>query len=379
MRKNRGMAKRIRRIVVGVLAGCMLYGGCMQVSAATLKDVFDEQYYADSNEDLKELYGYDREKLWNHFRTFGIREGRNMNRFIDVAKYRAQYADLDAAFGDNWEAYLDHYLKYGAKERRDSGTEFNMMDYADRYEDLREVFGDDVLALWNHYQTYGAVENREARSEYIVAAEREAQRRASEQSKQPSNQPSKPSQQPDKEPDKQPDNGTHGRTVRVDHEDGSWRIEEYDARDFLVKTTYYDKDGNLTSSLVNEYDERGLMIKGTRYDKDGNVEVWSENDYDAQGNLVKSSRYKAGRILFEILIFGEGERLETRTRYRDDGSVEEIYRYFYDSQGNATGSELTYYMEDGTYQVAEYDADGKWKGETKFYDADGNLIRVYKG
>ncbi|MCI9337981.1 MAG: hypothetical protein HFH93_10675 [Lachnospiraceae bacterium] len=84
--------------------------------AATLKDVFDEHYYADSYADLKEAFGYDRELLWNHFMTFGVNEGCTMNRFIDIMKYRAMYEDLDAAFGNDWDAYLEHYLTYGAKE-----------------------------------------------------------------------------------------------------------------------------------------------------------------------------------------------------------------------------------------------------------------------
>lgn len=46
-----------------------------------VKDIFDAKYYTDSNEDLKEAFGYD------------------------------------------WDAYLNHYLTYGALEGRDNGTE----------------------------------------------------------------------------------------------------------------------------------------------------------------------------------------------------------------------------------------------------------------
>ncbi|WP_300846598.1 M23 family metallopeptidase [uncultured Acetatifactor sp.] len=158
----------------------MFFGIGSEALAASLKDVFDERYYADSYGDVKEAYGYDREALWNHFRNFGMKEGRNMNMFFDVAKYRAQYADLEAVFGDDWGAYLNHYLTYGAKEGRDTGTGFDSLEYADRYADLKEAFGDDVLALWHHYQTYGSAEQRDGRDQWIIDAEREAQRRASE-------------------------------------------------------------------------------------------------------------------------------------------------------------------------------------------------------
>ena len=171
------LARFIRRTAALGLAGCMFFGLGSEAFAATLKDVFDEHYYADSYKDLKEAFGYDREKLWNHFVTFGVNEGRSMNEFIDIVKYREMYEDLDAAFGDNWNAYLNHYLTFGAKEGRDSGTAFNALDYAERYEDLKEAFGDDVLALWAHYQEFGAKENRDARSQAVVKAEKEAQER----------------------------------------------------------------------------------------------------------------------------------------------------------------------------------------------------------
>lgn len=127
----------------------------------TLKDVFDEQYYADTYPDLKAAFGYNREALWTHYITSGIKEGRSMNHLLNVTYYRNQYADLSAVYGDNWDAYLAHYLTAGVKEGRDTGTEFNAIDYADRYEDLRDIYGYDILALWQHYRTIGIKEGRE--------------------------------------------------------------------------------------------------------------------------------------------------------------------------------------------------------------------------
>lgn len=102
--RGRRIAGKARRIVVTGLAGCLLCGGVLQVSAATLKDVFDAKYYADIYEDLKEAYGYDSEQLWQHFVTNGLAEGRTMNSLIDIVKYREAYADLEDAFGDQWDA-----------------------------------------------------------------------------------------------------------------------------------------------------------------------------------------------------------------------------------------------------------------------------------
>lgn len=173
--KRKEIKRAVKRIAVAGLAGCLLYGGSMQSNAATLADVFDAEYYADSNPDLKAAFGYDKEALYKHFLEYGLSEGRKMNALIDIAKYRALYADLDAVFGDDWEAYLNHYLTYGALEGRDTGTDFNALDYAGRYSDLQEIFGNDILALYQHYITCGAKENREARTEAVVAAERAAE------------------------------------------------------------------------------------------------------------------------------------------------------------------------------------------------------------
>lgn len=168
MKQGKKIVAMLKRMATAGLAGGMLWCGVTQASAAavtaqhtaTLKDVFDEHYYADTYKDLKEKYGYDREALWNHYVQHGLNEGRSMNELIDVVKYRKLYADLNTVFGNDWDAYVNHYLIAGAKEGRESGTgtKFNAFDYAARYEDLRAAYGNDVLALWKHYRTVGAQE-----------------------------------------------------------------------------------------------------------------------------------------------------------------------------------------------------------------------------
>ncbi len=126
----------------------------------TLKDLFDEHYYADKYPDLKAIYGYNREALWTHYITSGINEFRSMNSLLNVANYRYQYPDLSKVYGDNWDAYVAHYVTSGALEGRDPGTEFNAVGYANKYADLRAIFGYDVMALWQHYKTAGIAEGR---------------------------------------------------------------------------------------------------------------------------------------------------------------------------------------------------------------------------
>lgn len=125
------------------------------VTAATLKDVFDEKYYADTYPDLKAAFGYNREALWTHYISNGIYEGRRMNGFLNITLYRYQNADLNAAFGNNWDLYLWHYLNYGIKEGRNSWSDFNAAEYTDWYDELKVTYGNNLLALIEHYQKVG--------------------------------------------------------------------------------------------------------------------------------------------------------------------------------------------------------------------------------
>ena len=231
--KGKRIVRKLRNVTVLGLAGCALVCGGMQSDAATLKDVFDEYYYADTYEDLKEAFGYDKEALWNHFVTQGLDEGRNMNGLIDIVKYREQYEDLQDVIGDDWDAYLNHYLAFGAKEGRDTGTDFNALDYARRYEDLQEAFGDDILALWNHYQASGVTEGREARPEAVIVAEKEAQRAAEE---------ARGRQESQEAQDSQSSQEPQAHTEREETSNG-WIIREYDGVGNMIRLTTYDADG----------------------------------------------------------------------------------------------------------------------------------------
>ena len=92
----------------------------------TLK-TFNYVAYADRYDDVREVFGYDREALYNHYITYGIYEER-------IAEFALGYND------------------------------FNYIAYADRYDDVKVAFGYDRVALYNHYITYGISEGRIAES-----------------------------------------------------------------------------------------------------------------------------------------------------------------------------------------------------------------------
>lgn len=139
MKKRKAVMRFFRCAAAVGLMGCAFLCGGAQVNAATLKSMFNESYYADTYPDLKEIFGYDREALWQHFVDFGLAEGRSMNEFFDVLKYRNAYSDLNDAFGDDWDAYVNHYLTIGAEEGRSAGGRFDELSYADLSAELQKI------------------------------------------------------------------------------------------------------------------------------------------------------------------------------------------------------------------------------------------------
>ena len=80
--------------------------------------VFSPEYYAIQNPDIRKVYGNDGQKLFSHFITYGMKEGRKASPDFNVQVYKERYPDLKAAFGTNLPKYYEHYCVYGIKEGR---------------------------------------------------------------------------------------------------------------------------------------------------------------------------------------------------------------------------------------------------------------------
>lgn len=80
--------------------------------------VFDPQYYYDKYADLQKAIGSDAKKLFNHFCSNGMKEGRQAKATFNVSVYKSIYSDLQKAFGDNLPAYYKHYVTNGYREGR---------------------------------------------------------------------------------------------------------------------------------------------------------------------------------------------------------------------------------------------------------------------
>lgn len=80
--------------------------------------VFDPTYYANKYQDLKKSFGTNATSLFNHFCTFGMKEGRMASSNFNVTVYKNNYVDLRNAFGNNLPLYYKHYITNGYKEKR---------------------------------------------------------------------------------------------------------------------------------------------------------------------------------------------------------------------------------------------------------------------
>lgn len=88
--------------------------------------VLDTNYYADHNADLKNAFGYDATKLFNHFLVSGCKEKSRWGKTIatfNVEVYASHSADLVKAYGalgdgSNGLAFYKHYCTNGYKENR---------------------------------------------------------------------------------------------------------------------------------------------------------------------------------------------------------------------------------------------------------------------
>ncbi len=110
----------------GLLCAAAVTAGPLRADAAVsdrsaYRAVFDANYYYSANPDVAAAIGTNPEALFNHFVTFGVREGRSGNGVFNPQAYRQYYPDLQAAFGNNMAAYCRHYLTYGIAEGRNAG------------------------------------------------------------------------------------------------------------------------------------------------------------------------------------------------------------------------------------------------------------------
>ena len=100
----------------------------LELTAFQRNLVFDAVYYSNKHPDLKNAFGSDSARLYQHFLNFGIAEGRQANPVFSVKYYLSQNGDLKSAFGSDYAKAIEHYVTLGYKEGRRTAEPANLGD-----------------------------------------------------------------------------------------------------------------------------------------------------------------------------------------------------------------------------------------------------------
>ena len=130
--------------------------------------LFDSTCYADVNKDLKAAYGYDKNLLYNHYKIFGINEGRQASPIFNPKYYLNKYSDLKSAFGNNYYLAYNHFIVFGIKEGRAGSKFFDSKYYLNTYNDLKKSFNNNYTKAVKHFMLFGINEGRAGSGEFNV-------------------------------------------------------------------------------------------------------------------------------------------------------------------------------------------------------------------
>lgn len=119
--------------------------------------VFVPTYYADHNDDIRKITGYDAAKLQAHWQRNGIREGRVSSPVLDVRYYLKHNPGVAEDVGK--ENYLEgalHWYQFGRREGRPSHPDFNVKTYLKLNKGVARELGEhNYIKAIEHYLKTG--------------------------------------------------------------------------------------------------------------------------------------------------------------------------------------------------------------------------------
>lgn len=121
------------------------------------KVLFDAEYYADCNYDLKNAYGYNKKDLYNHWKTYGRSEGRSINIAFDLDYYLYNNPDVMNTYGLDYNSTFLHFVRFGYMEYRPMSLVFNCSYYRYYYSDLQNMTSYELI---QHFVYNGISEGR---------------------------------------------------------------------------------------------------------------------------------------------------------------------------------------------------------------------------
>lgn len=116
-----------------------------------LEDIFDPNYYRQQNPDLANLSN---EQALQHFRTYGLEEGRKFSLFFDLTVFETNNGDLVSSINT---ITLQNFFDRGLLEGRQFSPNFDIQYYRASNPDLANL---DNNQLFKHFLNYGLNEGR---------------------------------------------------------------------------------------------------------------------------------------------------------------------------------------------------------------------------
>lgn len=116
--------------------------------------VYDFNYYYQNNEDVRNVLGWDEDKVLQQFVNYGMSEGRQGNASFNLNSYKYANVDLRIAYGNDNPKYYTHYILWGKSEGR-VATGYENATWTDNFCLMYRVYNPNS---GEHFYTADAVE-----------------------------------------------------------------------------------------------------------------------------------------------------------------------------------------------------------------------------
>ncbi|MCT7995586.1 S8 family serine peptidase [Laspinema olomoucense] len=123
-------------------------------------DLFDASYYLAANPDLAAVGIATPDRLYRHFQTAGLEEGRPFSPFVNLNYYREQNPELAFAGLTSNSELLKHLEGWGIAEGRSFSPVFDLNFYVNGNTGLASAFAGNLKGAFQHFLTRGFAENR---------------------------------------------------------------------------------------------------------------------------------------------------------------------------------------------------------------------------
>jgi uncharacterized protein (DUF2141 family) len=123
-------------------------------------ELFDASYYLAANPDLAAVGIATPDRLYRHFQTSGLEEGRAFSPFVNLNYYREQYPELAFAGLTSNSQLLRHLQGWGIAEGRSFSPLLDLNYYVNANPGLASAFAGNLEGAFQHFLTRGFAENR---------------------------------------------------------------------------------------------------------------------------------------------------------------------------------------------------------------------------